>query len=181
MTIRKLLTTTALIALAAMPALAADDLTKPAGKDWPAVGGDWNNSRYSTLDKINTGNVKTLGGAWVKQFEGAYSRITPVVVDGMMFVTAGPYVYALNPATGEEIWKTKPDVPASMLFKSVAVGEGKVFVGTADASIFALDAKIDEWITKPMALVPGTKMAFLGVSNPAVRANIIAYLKQATQ
>jgi len=43
------------------------------------------------------------------------------------------------------------------------------------------DAKIDEWITKPMALVPGTKMAFLGVSNPAVRANIIAYLKQATQ
>ena len=141
MTIRKLLTTTALIALAAMPALAADDLTKPAGKDWPAVGGDWNNSRYSTLDKINTGNVKTLGGAWVKQFEGAYSRITPVVVDGMMFVTAGPYVYALNPATGEEIWKTKPDVPASMLFKGVAVGEGKVFVGTADASIFALDAK----------------------------------------
>jgi len=149
MTIRKLLTTTALIALAAMPALAADDLTKPAGKDWPAVGGDWNNSRYSTLDKINTGNVKTLGGAWVKQFEGAYSRITPVVVDGMMFVTAGPYVYALNPATGEEIWKTKPDVPASMLFKGVAVGEGKVFVGTADASIFALDAKTGKllWTT----------------------------------
>jgi cytochrome c len=43
------------------------------------------------------------------------------------------------------------------------------------------EAKIDTWITKPMALVPGTKMAFLGISNPAVRANIIAYLKQATQ
>ncbi len=43
------------------------------------------------------------------------------------------------------------------------------------------DAKIDEWIKKPAALVPGTKMAFLGVSNDAVRANIIAYLKQATQ
>jgi cytochrome c len=42
------------------------------------------------------------------------------------------------------------------------------------------EAKIDAWITKPAALVPGTKMAFLGVSNPAVRANIIAYLKQAT-
>ena len=42
-------------------------------------------------------------------------------------------------------------------------------------------AKIDTWITKPAALVPGTKMAFLGISNPAVRANIIAYLQKATQ
>ncbi len=42
-------------------------------------------------------------------------------------------------------------------------------------------AKIDTWITKPAALVPGTKMAFLGISNPAVRANIIAYLLDATK
>jgi cytochrome c len=42
-------------------------------------------------------------------------------------------------------------------------------------------AKIDSWITKPMAMVPGTKMAFLGISNPAVRANIIAYLLDATK
>jgi len=49
MTMRKLLTTTALIALAALPAMAANDLTKPAGKDWPAVGGSWNNSRFSLM------------------------------------------------------------------------------------------------------------------------------------
>jgi alcohol dehydrogenase (cytochrome c) len=142
---RTLLTAAALIALAAS-ANAADDLTKPAGKDWPAVAGDWNNSRYSTLEKIDTTNVAKLGGAWVKKFDGAYSRVTPVVADGMMFVTAGPFVYALNPKTGEEIWKVKPDVPASMLFKGVAVGEGKVFVGTADASIFALDAKTGKFL-----------------------------------
>ena len=41
--------------------------------------------------------------------------------------------------------------------------------------------KIDAWIKKPMALVPGTKMAFLGISNDTVRANIIAYLKDATK
>ena len=137
---RTLLSAAAIVALSTT-AFAANDLTKPAGKDWPAVGGDSNNSRYSTLDKINTANVKQLGGAWLKQFPGAYSRITPVVADGKMFVTAGPYVYALNPKTGEEIWKIKPDVPASMLFKGVAYGEGKVFVGTADAAMFALDAK----------------------------------------
>ena len=101
---RTLLSAVAILALSTT-AIAANDLTGPAGKDWPAVGGDWNNSRYSGLDKINTNNVKTLGGAWVKKFEGAYSRITPVVADGMMFVTAGPYVYALNPKTGDEIWK----------------------------------------------------------------------------
>lgn len=43
------------------------------------------------------------------------------------------------------------------------------------------EAKLDEWIKKPAALVPGTKMAFLGVGNDTVRANIIAYLKQATK
>jgi alcohol dehydrogenase (cytochrome c) len=144
-----LLAAAALVALA-VPAIAKDDLTKPAGKDWPAVAGDWNNTRYSTLDKVNTTNVKDLGAAWVKKFEGAYSRITPVVVDGMMFVTAGPNVYALNPKTGEEIWKYQPDVPASMLFKGVAVGEGKVFVGTADASIFALDAKTGKFLWKTL-------------------------------
>ncbi len=43
------------------------------------------------------------------------------------------------------------------------------------------EAKLDEWIKKPAALVPGTKMAFIGISNDQVRANIIAYLKQATK
>ena len=145
-----LLATAALFALgAAMPAIAADDLTKPAAKNWPAVAGDWNNSRFSTLAKVNAENVKALGGAWMKKFDGAYSRVTPVVVDGTMYVTAGPFVYALNAKTGEELWKVKPDVPASMLFKGVAIGEGKVFVGTADASIFALDAKTGKllWTT----------------------------------
>jgi cytochrome c len=42
-------------------------------------------------------------------------------------------------------------------------------------------AEIDSWITSPMKKVPGTKMAFLGISNPTVRANIIAYLQDATK
>ncbi|HTJ65026.1 MAG TPA: cytochrome c family protein [Alphaproteobacteria bacterium] len=42
-------------------------------------------------------------------------------------------------------------------------------------------AKIDAWITKPQALVPGTKMAFLGIADATKRANIIAYLQEATK
>ena len=42
-------------------------------------------------------------------------------------------------------------------------------------------AKVDEWITNPRKVVADTKMAFLGISNPTVRANIIAYLQEATK
>jgi len=117
-----------------------DNWTAAAGKDWPTIAGDWSNSRYSTLSKINADNVKTLGGAWMRKFDGM-SRATPVVANGLMFVTAGPQVYALNPKTGETVWSVTPEVAPSILFKGVAVGEGMVFVGTADASIIALDQK----------------------------------------
>src|SRR5712664_2128658 len=86
----------------AMPVLAAGagpDLKQPAGKDWPAVAGGWDNSRFSTLNQINAGNIKTLGGAWVHKFDGEQSRASPVVADGVMFLTAGAHVYAINPAT----------------------------------------------------------------------------------
>src|SRR5450759_5119927 len=71
--------------------------------EWPLVHGDWNNDRYSTLDKISTHTVKQLAGAWVsKKFEdGASTRSSPVVKDGVMYVTAGTRVYALNAKTGE--------------------------------------------------------------------------------
>src|SRR5689334_20972606 len=47
------------------------DLRKPAARDWPLNGGDWNNSRFSALDQINTDNVKTLGAAWMVKLGGA--------------------------------------------------------------------------------------------------------------
>src|ERR1700722_14974411 len=88
-----------------------EDGRLPASRNWPVVGGDWTNSRYSTLTQINTQTVKNLGGAWVStKFEdGAASRSTPVIKDGLMFVTAGSRVYALNPKTGEHVWSYQAD------------------------------------------------------------------------
>ena len=60
-----------ILALCAMvfPAMgfaqSAPDLRKPAGKEWLTIGGDWQNTRYSTLTQINVNNVKNLKGAWV--------------------------------------------------------------------------------------------------------------------
>ncbi len=132
------------LTLTTMPlgAMAAKDpRVSYAAKDWAAVGGDWGNTQYSTLSKINIDTVKSLGGAWVHHFDGASSRATPVVADGMMFVTAGPEIYAFNPKTGDVIWHTKPDTPPFGLSRGVAVGEGKVFVGLMDGRIVALDEK----------------------------------------
>ncbi len=139
---RKALILAAIAVAAAGTAFAADkpDWRKPAGAEWPMRGGDWGNTRYSTLDKINTSNVKQLGGAWVTKFDGS-SRATPVVEGGMMFVTAGANVYGLDAKTGKIVWTYKPDLPPSSLFKGVAAGEGKVFVGLANAGMVALDEK----------------------------------------
>ncbi len=112
-----------------------------AGKDWPAVGGDWANDHYSTLSQIDTKTVKQLGGAWVHQFDGERSRGTPVIADGRMFVTAGTHVYAFDPATGDALWSYKLDTPPIGLFKGVAVGQGLVYVGLMEGAVAALDEK----------------------------------------
>jgi glucose dehydrogenase len=130
----------AMTSFALAGAMAADGI-KPAAKEFRSVGGDLGNSRYSVLDQINTGNVAKLGGAWMVKFEGEMSRATPVVADGVMYLTMGKHVYALDPVTGKQLWAYQPESPPSNLAKGVAVGEGKVFVGLSDSSVVALDAK----------------------------------------
>lgn len=132
--------------LASISAVAAPD--RPAAKDWPAVGGDWANSHYSALKQIDAGNVARLGGAWVHKFEGERSRATPVIVDGKLFVTAGTHVYAFDPKTGDVLWAHALDTPPIGLFKGVAVGEGKVFVGLMEGGVVALDAKTGNQVWK---------------------------------
>src|SRR5580692_10190265 len=79
----------------------------PATKEWPTVGGDWGNTRYSMLGQITPQNVTKLGGAWMSQKfdQPASSRAMPVVKDGMIFFTVPPSVYALNARTGATVWR----------------------------------------------------------------------------
>ena len=81
-----------------------EDGRHPPGRDWPLFGGSWTNARYSTLNQINRQNVKALGGAWMMKFESnASTRATPIVKDGVMFISAGSRLYALNARTGSPI------------------------------------------------------------------------------
>src|SRR5713226_6632934 len=88
----------------------SEDEGRSPGKEWSSVGGDWTGQRYSPLKQITTQNVKQLGGAWTKKFdEGASTRATPVVKDGVMFISAGAIVYALNAKTGDTVWTWRSD------------------------------------------------------------------------
>ena len=95
------------------PAQTEPDLTKPAGKEWLHVGGDWSNSRYSTLTQLTPANIKNLKGAWVTHLGSGlgakYSlEATPIVKDGVMYVTTGnDDVFALDAKTGALIWEHK--------------------------------------------------------------------------
>jgi quinohemoprotein ethanol dehydrogenase len=117
---------------------------QPAAKNWPMVEGDSANSRYSTLSQINAKNIGELGGVWNHKFAGEVSRGTPVVENGVMYITAGSHVYALNPKSGDIIWTHNAEIAPSFQFKGVTLGDGMAFYGTADAHIVALNAKTGE-------------------------------------
>jgi quinohemoprotein ethanol dehydrogenase len=130
---------------------AADqDPTKDPG-NWMSHGRTYSEERFSPLDKVDASNVKNLGLAW--NFELSTNRgveTTPIVVDGVMYVTSSwSLVYALNAKTGELLWKYDPKVPrevghsacCDVVNRGVAVWKGKVYVGTLDGRLVALDAK----------------------------------------
>jgi alcohol dehydrogenase (cytochrome c)/quinohemoprotein ethanol dehydrogenase len=110
----------------------------------------YDEQRYSPLDQIKTDNVKDLGLAWFADLDtNRGQEATPIVVDGVLYVsTAWSKVKAYNAATGEKLWDFDPQVPGGWAVKAccdvvnrgVAVWEGKVFVGTLDGRLVALDA-----------------------------------------
>lgn len=120
------------------------------GSNWAAVGRTYDEQRFSPLTAINDGNVGELGIAWFSDLPDLRGQeATPVVVDGVMYLsTAWSKVFAYDAATGQPLWSYDPEVPKQQLVKAccdavnrgVAVWQGKVFVGTLDGRLVALDA-----------------------------------------
>jgi PQQ-dependent dehydrogenase (methanol/ethanol family) len=130
---------------------AADSAQHAAMADtagWAAYGRDYSNQRYSRLNQIDTTNVGDLAPAWINHSGLAYaSESNPVVVDGVMYLsTALNHVLALDAVTGTKRWeyrhqyRTTVDCCAAVN-RGVAVYGGRVFMGTVDARLVALDAR----------------------------------------
>jgi hypothetical protein len=83
--------------------------------EWPSYNGQLNANRHSPLDQINTGNVATLEQAWTHEIGGERAlQMTPLVIDGVMYVAAVNEVRALDARTGRQIWQfVRPQTPAS--------------------------------------------------------------------
>ena len=117
---------------------------------WMSHGRTYDEQRFSPLDQITKANVKDLGLAWFADLDtNRGQEATPLVVDGVLYVsTAWSKVKAYNAATGEPLWAYDPLVPGGwavnaccdVVNRGVAVWDGKVFVGTIDGRLVALDA-----------------------------------------
>lgn len=115
--------------------------------DWSSYNGSATSNRHSPIDQIDRNNVDQLTTEWffpiydMRMVEG-----TPVVIAGVMYVTAANQVYALDAATGREIWRySQPRTeglvgdPAIGLNRGVAVREDLLFTVTDHAHVIALD------------------------------------------
>jgi quinohemoprotein ethanol dehydrogenase len=136
--------------------------------DWRYHGKDFSNQRFQDVDQINLSNVDKLKPAWI--FHTGVSdpnmsmEMTPIVVEGVMYVTTGDDdVFALDAATGEKIWAYHPtDLPPLSSLpiccnndnRGVAVGHGKVFNARLDATLVALDAKSGNVVWKKTVDLP---------------------------
>jgi len=167
--------------------------------DWLSYGGTYDEQRHSLLASVTTENVSELGVAWTYDLSTARGvEATPIVVDGVMYVTsAWSVVYALDAQTGEELWVYDPDVPrergvnacCDVVNRGVAIWEGKVFVGTIDGRLIALDSATGDviWdeltvdLSKPYTItgaprvVKGKVLIGNGGAELGVRGYISAY------
>ena len=118
-------------------------------ENWLMYSGEYNSQRHSRLDDINRSSVGDLKVEWVHQFHTlSIVETSPVVVNGLMFITESPStLIALDAATGRPFWTYQHPVPDKLTLccgennRGVAVLGEKVYLGTVDARLLALDAK----------------------------------------
>ena len=133
--------------LATLQAVAGSPTRAQESSGWPLHGLELGGGRYSPLAAIDTATVRGLVPAWTYHSGvTATFQATPIVVDGTMYVSL-PFssVVALDARTGRERWRYRHESRAAKLCcgpanRGVAVADGRVYVGTVDGRLLALDA-----------------------------------------
>jgi quinohemoprotein ethanol dehydrogenase len=160
--------------------------------DWPYHGADLYNSGFADIDQITPANVAQLKPAWI--FHTGISEpnmameMTPLVVNGVMYVTSGlDDVFALDATTGKQIWAYHPTdmPPLSQLSaqvvanRGVAYGQGLIFIGRLDAKLVTLNAKTGAVVWKTAVDTPANGAyitiapQFIGASMGTVKEVLI--------
>jgi quinohemoprotein ethanol dehydrogenase len=122
------------------------------GENWPSGGRDYSEQHFSPLKQINAGSIGRLGLAWSLELEGEHSlEATPLAIDGVLYFSGqAAAVYAVDAIKGTVLWKFDPESgrrdPTRIRYalpvnRGVSYANGKIFVGTIDGRLIALDAK----------------------------------------
>src|SRR5882757_4637185 len=140
--------------------------------NWMSYGRTYSEQRFSPLKQINDQNVGQLALAWYVDLDTHRGEeATPIVVDGVMyFTTAWSKVFAVKAATGEKLWSYDPTVPpewainacCDVVNRGVAVWQGKVFVGTLDGRLVALDAASGKPVWETLTIDPKYRYTITG-------------------
>jgi alcohol dehydrogenase (cytochrome c) len=135
--------------------------------NWITYSGNYSGHRFSPLDQITPANVSGLHVKWAHQFDTPRTETSPIVVDGVMYITAPNSASALDARTGRELWKWSRPIPKD--YQSIGFGrvnrgpailDGQLFVATLDCYLVALDIRsgAERWSTKVEDYKPGYSM-----------------------
>jgi len=160
-------------------------LNNPAGdaNNWLTHGGNQQAHRYSPLDQINVDTIGKLTPAWSLDFDtNRGQEATPIVVDGVAYVTtAWSKVYAVDAKTGKQLWYYDPKVPGEAAAKGccdvvnrgAAVYKGRVYAGTYDGRLIALNARTGKLVWSATTTPPD---AIYSISSAPRVANGLVFI-----
>ncbi|HWC00534.1 MAG TPA: PQQ-binding-like beta-propeller repeat protein [Bryobacteraceae bacterium] len=124
----------------AIPAAEQAEILSPKAGSWPTYNGSLGANRHSTLDQIHTGNVGRLQVAWSYVLPHNGLEMTPLVSEGVMYVSAPNRVCALDARTGREIWcYTRPRTTSGTIAGDAAKGANRGLALLGDRIFFATD------------------------------------------
>ena len=120
----------------------------------------YDQNRYSPLRQINKSNVKKLTPVWTAGLDNDFGeQAQPMIYDGVMYISNARWTYAIDALTGKQLWRTPvefdPQTPrvvcCGISNKGLAVYNGKVYRGTLDAHVVALDQKTGKEVWRQKA------------------------------
>lgn len=168
----------ALTAFAQVPYERIENAGKEPG-NWLTYSGNYSGHRFSPLAQITPSNVAGLRVKWAHQFESGRAETSPIVVDGVMYITAPNAASALDARTGRELWTWRRPLPKD--YQSIGFGhvnrgpailDGRLFVATLDCYLVALDIKsgAERWSARVEDYKPGYSLTLAPL---AIRGKVL--------
>ncbi len=163
-----------------VPSQAIDQVLHPKPGDWPTYSGNLNGNRYSPLTGINVKNVSSLRAAWIHPLPYFGLETTPLVIDGVMYVTGPNQVQALDGRTGREIWnysrpRTTPATISGDAAKGANRGVGilgdRVFFITDNAHLLCLHRLTGALLWE--VVMAGPTEHYGGTSTPLIAGDLV--------